>query len=187
MPPKDYWESLVDAEGMLDRLGFTPGAHSRVLELGCGYGTFTVPTASRVKVPGLVRTYDFDEGMVQQTVERAAQAGVSDRVQAERRDVVANGYGVEPGSFDAAILFNILHAEGPVAMLRQAALALEQGGLLYAAHWNHDASTPRGPPLDMRPKPEQIEQWALATGLLETVRGPVDCPPWHYGWVFKRL
>ena len=29
--------------------------------------------------------------------------------------------------------------------------------------------------------PPPPEEWALATGLLRTLRGPVDCPPWHYG------
>eukprot|EP00930_Biecheleria_cincta_P007503 TRINITY_DN10872_c0_g1_i1.p1 TRINITY_DN10872_c0_g1~~TRINITY_DN10872_c0_g1_i1.p1 ORF type:complete len:325 (-),score=37.82 TRINITY_DN10872_c0_g1_i1:302-1213(-) len=185
MPPREYWESLVNAEETLDALGFATGSHDRVLELGCGYGTFTVAAARRVKH---LHTFDMDTAMLQETIDRTCTAGLAGVVRTELRDVVAEGYGVEPGSYDAALLFNILHCEDPVGMLRDAALALECGrGRVYAVHWRHDSSTPRGPPLDIRPKPQQLEDWALATGLLRTERGPIDCPPWHYGWVFARI
>lgn len=185
MPPREYWENLVQAEDTLDALGFATGSHNRVLELGCGYGTFSVVVAQRAK---LLHTFDMDATMLQATCDRTSAAGLAGVVRAELRDVVAEGYGVEPGSYDAALLFNILHCEDPVTMLKDATLALERGrGQVYAVHWRHDSSTPRGPPLAIRPKPEQLEEWALATGLLRTERGPIDCPPWHYGWVFARI
>merc|ERR1712151_1103656 len=120
--------------------------------------------------------------MLQQTLDCVSAAGSNSVVRAEFRDVVMEGYGVDPGSYDAALLFNILHCEDPVGMLREAALALEPGhGRVYAVHWRYDSSTPRGPPMGIRPRPEQLEEWALATGLLRTETGPIDCPPWHYG------
>lgn len=182
MPPVDYWESLLSPEETLDRLGLEPGRHSQVVELGCGYGTFSLAVAARVD---RLKSFDIDAGMVGFTLQRAAAAGVSN-LEVEERDVVACGYGVG-GDTDAALLMNILHCEQPVQMLRDAAELLRPKGLIYATHWRFDSSTPRGPPMAIRPRPEQIKDWALATGLLRVARGPVDCPPWHYGWVFEKI
>mmetsp|Transcript_114111 Transcript_114111/g.208712 ORF Transcript_114111/g.208712 Transcript_114111/m.208712 type:complete len:125 (-) Transcript_114111:14-388(-) len=124
--------------------------------------------------------------MVELTCKRADSVGLAN-IHAEVRDVVANGYGIAAGSCDAALLFNILHCNEPVRMLQEAASLLSPSGRLYAIHWRYDETTPRGPFMDIRPRPEQLEEWAHATGLLKTVRGPVDCPPWHYGWVFERI
>lgn len=183
MPAMDYWESLVNAEGTLECLGFDHGTHVRVAELGCGYGTFSLPVASRVDE---LITFDIDVKMVELTQGRAADAGVNN-INAAVRDVVAEGYGLVAGSCDAVLLLNILHCEEPVRMLHDAALLLSGAGRLYATHWRYDSSTPRGPPMSIRPRPEQLEEWALATGLLRSERGPIDCPPWHYGWVFERV
>ena len=79
---------------------------------------------------------------------------------------MATGYGLNV-SVDAVLLMNILHCEAPVEMLQQAAALLDSGGLIYATHWRHDPSTPRGPPISIRPRPEQLEEWAEQTGLLK--------------------
>ncbi|OHE78342.1 MAG: hypothetical protein A3G75_02280 [Verrucomicrobia bacterium RIFCSPLOWO2_12_FULL_64_8] len=44
MPPQDYWETLFDVPRILDAFGFG-SATGDVAELGCGYGTFTMPLA----------------------------------------------------------------------------------------------------------------------------------------------
>lgn len=83
------------------------------------------------------------------------------------------GFGVE---VDAVLLFNILHCEQPVRLLRHAAAA---GPTVLVIHWRY-GDTPRGPSLDIRPRPEQIVEWAAQAGL-ESVGDPMDLPPWHYG------
>mmetsp|Transcript_61259 Transcript_61259/g.143341 ORF Transcript_61259/g.143341 Transcript_61259/m.143341 type:complete len:215 (+) Transcript_61259:49-693(+) len=182
MPPVEYWETLLDPETMLDALGLVPGRHGTAVELGCGYGTITLPVAKRV---GILRTFDIEPRMVMQTSKRLKAAGLENAT-VEVRDVVADGYGLD-AEIDAVLLMNILHCEEPVAMMRQAAELLVPGGIVYASHWRHDETTPRGPPLDIRPWPEQLKQWALETGVLEVESGPTDCPPWHYGWAFRRV
>ncbi|CAE7450683.1 unnamed protein product, partial [Symbiodinium pilosum] len=169
MPPVEYWETLVDPEAMLDALGFTSGCHRKV--------------AKRCES---VETFDIEPRMVVQTEKRLQAAGLGN-VNAQVRDVVADGYGLDEGTADAVLLMNILHCEEPVAMLRQAASLLSDRGVVYASHWRYDDTTPRGPPLAIRPRPEQLKQWAMETGLLEVAVGPVDCPPWHYGWSFRRV
>ncbi len=181
MPPQDYWETLLDVPRILDAFGFGP-ATGDVAELGCGYGTFTLPLARRIG--GIVHTLDIDPAMVVITWDRVAAAGLSN-VKAETRDVLASGFGRPAGSCDAALLFNILHAEEPVALLRTAGAVVRPGGLVAVIHWRSDIPTPRGPSLDIRPRPEQIAAWAVAAGLAVD-RESFALPPWHFGLRLRR-
>ena len=47
MPEQSYWESLLDVELILNRLEID-GRIGDAVELGCGYGTFTIPVARRI-------------------------------------------------------------------------------------------------------------------------------------------
>ncbi|MBI2498507.1 MAG: class I SAM-dependent methyltransferase [Opitutae bacterium] len=182
MPPSDYWETRFDVPRILDAFGFDARTGD-VAELGCGYGTFTVPLARRIG--GIVHTLDIDPAMVDLTAQRAAGAGLTN-VHAETRDALTDGFGRPTGSCDAALLFNILHAEEPVALLRAAREVVRPGGLVAVIHWRSDIATPRGPSLDIRPRPEQIAAWAVAAGL-----GPGGdaflLPPWHFGLKLRRI
>jgi hypothetical protein len=99
---------------------------------------------------------------------------------------MADGFGGVPGSRDACLLFNILHGEEPVRLLTEAARAVRPGGWVLVIHWRHDPATPRGPALDIRPRPAEILEWAARTGLLESSGPVLDLPPWHYGLRFRR-
>ena len=181
MPPQDYWETLLDVPGILDAFGF--GQDTRdVAELGCGYGTFTLPLARRIA--GTVHTIDIEAEMVGITRQRAADAGLTN-IKTELRDVLAEGFGPPAGSCDAALLFNILHAEQPVALLRAARDVVRPGGLVAVIHWRSDIATPRGPSLDIRPRPEQIIAWAGEADL-EPDGGDFLLPPWHFGLKLRR-
>ncbi len=181
MPPQDYWETLFDVPGILDAFGFGPETGD-VAELGCGYGTFTLPLARRIG--GTVHTLDIEADLVAISRQRATAAGLTN-VKAVTRDVLIDGFGPPAGSCDAALLFNILHAEQPVALLRAARDVVRPGGLVAVIHWRSDLATPRGPALDIRPRPEQIAVWATRSGL-----GPDGdaflLPPWHFGLKLRR-
>jgi len=94
MPPHNYWETLFDVPAILDAFGFGPQTGA-VAELGCGYGTFTLPLARRVG--GAVHAFDIERDMVAFTEQRVAAAGV-DNVRVEIRDVLANGFGPGAGA-----------------------------------------------------------------------------------------
>jgi SAM-dependent methyltransferase len=181
MPPQDYWESLLDVPGTLDAFGFGPTTGD-VAELGCGYGTYTLPLARRIG--GTVHALDIDPEMTAVTARRAAETGLAN-VKAEVRDVLTDGFGPPAGSCDAALLFNILHAEDPVAFLEAAHAVVQPGGLVAVIHWRSDVTTPRGPSLDIRPRPEQIATWAQAAGLRPDGRGFL-LPPWHFGLKLRK-
>lgn len=165
IPDETYWESLFDIPLILSRLGID--RYHDVAELGCGYGTFTVPIAEAIS--GTLYTFDVETEMIARTKERAAGL----RVICEQRDVMELGFGVQ---VDTVLLFNILHCQQPVSLFRHAAAA---GREVLVIHWRY-GDTPRGPSLDIRPRPEQIVDWAGEAGL-KLIGGTIDLPPWHYG------
>lgn len=180
MPEQDYWESLFDVRLILDRLN-VDNRIADAVEIGCGYGTFTLPIARRIG--GTLHALDFEPEMIAATRARAAADGIRN-VRADLRDVLADGLGVPAGSVDAVLLFNLLHMENPVALLRVAVDALRSGGRVLAIHWRSDVATPRGPDLAIRPRPEQIASWAAAAGL--RAEPSQSLPPWHFGLAFWR-
>jgi len=179
MPDEGLWEQLLDVDLILDRLGIGAGL-TNVAELGCGYGTFTIPVADRIS--GTLHAYDIDESMVARARERASRAGLANVV-VERRDVLADGFGLPDRSQDGCLLLNILHHEDPVVILTAAAEILQPAGRLFIIHWRHDANTPRGPDLSIRPRPDQIVAWAAQACSLRLHGDVQDLPPWHYGLV----
>ena len=177
MPEESYWESLFDVEAILQRLDIDESL-TDVVELGCGYGTFTIPVARCIR--GTITTTDIDPEMVARTDQRAKDEGLNNVV-CRVGDVLTDGFGVTPGSQDGCLLFNILHGEEPVRLLTEAAQTLRPGGSVFVIHWRHDPATPRGPSMAIRPKPEDILAWVNACGLLTQSSAIIDLPPWHYG------
>jgi SAM-dependent methyltransferase len=182
MPERDYWESLFDLPLILDRLG-VDGRINDAVEVGCGYGTFTLPVAQRIS--GTLHTFDIEPAMIAVTRERAKSAGVRN-VNVAHRDVIAEGFGLARGTIDAVLLFNILHGEDPVTLLQASAELLTPMGALLALHWRSDIPTPRGPDLSIRPRAEDIVACASRTGVL-IPDGPTQIlPPWHFGVILRR-
>lgn len=145
--------------------------------MGCGYGTFSIAAARLTS--GVVHALDVEADMVSATVENARVQGLQN-IQAIQRDFVVDGTGLPAGSVGYAMLFNILHAEDPQSLLREAWLALNAGGTVGVMHWIPDEQTPRGPALSIRPRPEQCATW-LRTAGFESVSQAIDLPPFHYG------
>jgi SAM-dependent methyltransferase len=124
------------------------------------------------------RSFDVDPAMVERTRQRAAELPHGKLV-CRVRDVMRDGFGVR--GVDAALVFNLLHCEDPVALLEKAADAIRPGGHVLVIHWRY-GDTPRGPGLNIRPRQEQIAAWAHQTGRLIPEGDAIDLPPWHYGW-----
>jgi hypothetical protein len=84
------------------------------------------------------------------------------------------------------MLFNILHAKESPAMLAEALRVLAPGSLLGIIHWNYDTTTPRGPSMEIRPRPEECQAAAVAAGFRILPSGIIDLPRYHYGMVLTK-
>jgi len=181
-PDEGTWEGFFQPRNVLHRLALTESCQG-VVDLGCGYGTFTLP-AARI-ASGLVHALDIDAEMVAATAHRAKQAGL-EKIRVEQRNFVDKGTGLPDDSVAYVMLFNLLHCAEPVALLSEAHRVLSPGGLLGVMHWNPDLTTPRGPSMAIRPRPAQCRSWAEQTGFRLYSPERVNMPPYHYGLVLKK-
>lgn len=178
MPDHDWWESFFDPDAVLDALGLRQ-FDGPVVDVGCGYGTFTLAAARRTTHP--VIAIDIEPAMVDLTAAKARQNGL-DHVQCRLADVTEESLGIAPASAAVVLLFNLLHCEDPLALLAAAHAALRPGGRLAVIHWRSDVPTPRGPDLSIRPRPEVLRALLVQAGFTIATE-PVVLPPYHYGLI----
>ncbi len=134
---------------------------------------------------GIVTALDIEPLLVDDVRQKAEAQGLSN-VRAEVRDIVADGSGLDSGTQDHALIFNLLHLEQPVALLREAHRVLHDEGILFVMQWRSDIPTPRGPSLAIRPRPEQCQTWLEEAGFRNIE--PVNlqpCCPYHFGLIAR--
>ncbi len=175
MPEKETWEGFFNPEEALKIMQVGENVKD-VAELGCGYGTFTIPVAKSVQ--GTVYAIDLEKEMIALTEKEAERHNIHN-IKTMLRDFMIDGTGLKNESVDYAMLFNILHLEHPEILLKESYRILRPQGKLGIIHWNYDPSTPRGPSMDIRPKPEQCIQWAEKAGFIKLEQH--DLKPYHYG------
>lgn len=182
MPDKDVWNTFFDADKILRNMQVNENINTFV-DIGCGYGTFLFPAAHIVRRAVGV---DIDENVIRLCRNMIAESNIrnvdlisGDVTRADARKL----FDKYENTIDYIALFNILHCEKPLELLRFAESAVNPGGRIGVIHWIHD-NTPRGPSLSIRPKPEDIIKLASQTRL--TVLDKIDLPPYHYGLVFQR-
>lgn len=181
MPDAAYWATFFDADAVVRLLGIAPG--DDIVEFGSGYGTFTLPAARRTR--GLVHALDIEPDLVAALREDAARHGLPN-IREQQRDFIAAGTGMADASVDHAMLYNILHVEDPVALLREARRVLKPGGVASVIHWRSDIDTPRGPSLDIRPRAEHCLAWARAAGFVHgELRDISTAAPFHFGLLLR--
>lgn len=180
MPKEEQWTRFFDPPKILRKLGLGEDIVD-VVDFGCGYGTFTIPAAKMIR--GKIYAFDIEPEMIR-TLELKAKALNLTNVKAILRDFVSEGSGLKDFSVDYVMLFNILHMENPVKLLKEAYRILNLGGKVGVIHWNYDVSTPAGPPMDIRVKPEQIKQWGEFAKF--SFEGQFNLKPYHYGIVFRK-
>jgi ubiquinone/menaquinone biosynthesis C-methylase UbiE len=180
MPEEKEWTEFFNPSIILEILGINNSIRD-VADFGCGYGTFTIPAAKIIR--GKIYAIDTDSSMIT-IVECKAKEYHLHNVVTIKRDFVAEGSGLKESSVDYVMLFNILHAEKPLNLLKEAYRILVDDGQVGIVHWNYDPTTPRGPPMEIRPKPEQCIKWAENVGFKTPRR--YDLKPYHYGIVMKK-
>lgn len=180
MPKEEEWLTFFDPADALRQLGLNRNVKDAV-DLGCGYGTFNIPAAQIIS--GKIYAIDIEPEMVK-TVEQKAKELNLKNVKAIVRDFLSKGSGLKDESVDFVMLFNILHLEEPTRLLKEAYRILKPSGKVAIIHWNYDPKTPRGPPINIRPKPEQSKEWAEQVGFI--FERQLDLKPHHYGLVLRK-
>lgn len=173
MPEEKLWESFFNPPLIIERL-FGGRIEGNAAEFGCGYGTFTLEIARMTK--GRLYAFDIESEMIQKVKGRVKELP---NVEVSQRDLENEGTGLEDEFVQAVALFNILHGHDPMRLLKEACRIIPAGGKIAAIHWNYDPSTPRGPEMSIRPKPEDIQACMEKAGFV--VSPIVDLPPYHYG------
>ncbi|MCL5949529.1 MAG: class I SAM-dependent methyltransferase [Candidatus Bathyarchaeota archaeon] len=180
MPKEEEWSKFFDPSKILGLLGLGQNV-ADVADFGCGYGTFTIPAARMIR--GNIYAFDIEPEMIKALEQKAKNLNLNN-VQAILSDFISEGSGLKDFSVDFVMLFNILHVEKPISLLKEAYRILRTGGRVGIIHWNYDATTPRGPPMNIRPKPEQCRMWAESVGF--TFEQQFDLKPYHYGLLLKK-
>ena len=180
MPEEEQWVKFFDSKIILKRLGINQ-ALKDVADFGSGYGTFTIPAAQMIS--GKIYALDIEPKMIEVLEKKTRELKIKN-VKTILRDFICEGSGLKDSSVDFVMIFNILHLEKPVDLLKEAYRILRPGGKVGIMHWNYNAATPRGPPLNIRPKPEQCRQWAESIGFI--FEQQVDLKPYHYGLLLRK-
>jgi 2-polyprenyl-3-methyl-5-hydroxy-6-metoxy-1,4-benzoquinol methylase len=104
------------------------GAKS-IVDLGCGPGYFTIPMARMAEEGARVTAVDLQPEMLEITRKRAAEAGVSERI--EFHNSSETDIGLPAGTADFALSFWMVHETlDPAVFVRQAFALLKPGGRL---------------------------------------------------------
>ena len=148
--------------------------------------TFTIPVAKLVC--GRVYAIDIEPEMLD-IVESKIKNENLDNVEVKRRDLLVEGSGLGRESVDYVMLFNILHAKDSerhllIDLLDESHRILRSDGRIGIIHWNYDSTTPRGPPMEMRLKPEQCIELGLTSGFKD--KRQFDLNPHHYGIIMRK-
>ena len=181
MPAEDLWASFFNVEHILSEFEINPRTDDLV-EIGCGYGTFTIPAAS--KITGNLYAFDIEKVMLDAVQQKLLNSPLHNVI-LEHRDILSLTTGLSANTIDYVMLFNILHHESPDLFFTEAIRILKPSGKIGILHWRSDIETPRGPSLTIRPKPEQILQWGKKHKL-KVHKMPFIVEPYHFGLIFSK-
>ena len=177
---ESLWIQYFDPDKILQDMEITSEIHS-IADLGCGFGTFTIP-ASRL-IDGKIHAFDIDEDMIT-TLRKKCDSLEIDNAELYLSDFVGKSTGLPDESMDYVMLFNILHHDNPVTILKEVHRILRKGGKAGIIHWRSDIPTPRGPSLDIRPTPHKCKEWAAENSF--SIHKETILEPYHFGVIITK-
>jgi len=182
MPVENIWASFFNVDLILSELQINSDIKDLV-EVGCGYGTFTIPSAKRIT--GSIYAFDIERDMLNIVQQKLKNEHI-ENVILEQKDVLNQTTGLAENSIDYVMLFNILHHDSPNDFFIEAFRILKPNGKVGILHWRSDVDTPRGPHLSIRPKPNQILLW-IDKQKFSVYKIPAIIEPYHYGLILSKI
>ena len=181
MPEEKMWEQFFDVEKILNELEINNGIQ-RLVDFGFGYGTFTIPASKKIK--GMIYAYDIEETLNKELESKLKINNITNVIPFTR-DFISSGTDLQNEEVDYVMLFNILHADESIDILKETFRILKKKGRVGVIHWNYDPSTPRGPSMSVRPKPETLKNMLTKAGF-SIIKHNINLPPYHYGILAQR-
>lgn len=179
MPKEGEWKRYFPHQKTTLR---TLGLKRRMIftDLGCGFGTFTIPAAEIVGPRGTVYAVDLDPLMIDRVLAKSRSKKLKNV-----RTIVGDITSLESivslprHRVDFVLLSNVIHGtKNKVALLKSVSTTiLSKNGRIAVLNWNL-AKTPRGPPMKMRSTPDQIISYLKRAGYV--VPQVVRVLPFHY-------
>jgi ubiquinone/menaquinone biosynthesis C-methylase UbiE len=182
MPDEKMWIDFFNVDLVLTELQIN-NTIKDIVEIGFGYGTFTLPTARQIT--GNLFAFDIEKEMLDIVENKIAIDRISNIV-LKQCDIISQTTGLDDNSVDYVMLFNILHHDNPNEFFNEAFRILKPHGKIGIIHWRSDISTPRGPDLTIRPKPEQIIK-LIDKQKFSVLKKPFIIEPYHYGLIISKL
>ena len=187
MPDRDWWEKLWPyPEETLKQLGLKKGMS--LLDVGCGYGLFTIPAAIFVN-PAPVVGLDIDGEILDQGRETGKGISNCSWIWGDLRTMAKT----ISQTFDFVLIHSTLHAlDDKIKLVRDVASVLNPKGYFCVVNWcsiPREATLwlgkPRGPKTEVRMFPEQVISLVEEAGVGFSLVQHTSVLPYHYGLVFQ--
>jgi len=180
MPEQNKWDTFFTPTDIISKFNLHK-TDKAIVDIGCGYGTFTIPLAKIISQN--VYAVDINDVFLEKIKVESKRYSIKNIIPI-KDDVFENKLNL-PENVGSILLFNILHCENPLHILNNILPNLISDGKIFIIHWRSDIETPRGPSLDIRPKPKDIIELFNRIEF-ENVDFFNSISQYHYGLSFQR-
>lgn len=139
----EHRKEILDVEKVLEAV--TPYLGTKVADIGCGPGYFSIPISKRIRPEGEVYAIDLDKAMLERLKENIVAESKIHAILSEEENVP----NVEDSSADTCFMVNVLHELEGNRTLREAFRILKPGGYLVLVDWKK-IRMDFGPPYTVR-------------------------------------
>jgi SAM-dependent methyltransferase len=187
MPDHNWWESLwPQPQQILRTMGLKRGMS--VLDLGCGYGHFTIP-AAQIANPALVIGVDIDTPILAEA--KKAAAGNWNCLWLNH-DLLALS-NIMVSKFDYVMMHSTFHGlPNSIEFVQAVIKLLNPGGHFSVINWQPVPreetiwlGKPRGPKTEMRLSMEHLLAIVKTAAPNLSIVHQCVLPPYHYGVTFR--